>query len=296
MKTTRRRFLKASLATTAACGLARLSIGKDAAAPGPIVDTQVYVGHWPHATLPGEDVSEFIATLRRETVSQAWVGSFDALFHKDIAGVNQRLADTCRQHGNGVLVPFGAINPTLPDWEEDVRRCHETFHMPGIRLHPNYHGYNLDDPRFARLLNLAATRGLIVQLVVCLKTEKYLWLNPRTRAVDLYSLAAVTDMPDLKLVIAGGIDALDNGLAGELSKKKNVYFDIACTGENSRHVSESPLRKLLHQVSSDRLLFGSGAPLYPVETALSKLAQANLIANDRQAIEKNSARKLLAMK
>jgi predicted TIM-barrel fold metal-dependent hydrolase len=292
MNTTRRQFLKSSLATAsiAACGIANRSRAKSASSSNSITDTQIYLGHWPLQSLPNNTPETLRAPLRSNNITQAWTGSFDALFYKDIAAVNERLAETCKRSGDGMFIPFGAVNPTLPDWEDDIRRCHETFHMPGIRLHPNYHGYTLDDPRFARLLNIAATRGLIVQLVASMADETYVWLNPLAPKVDLDPLPnAVAELQGLRVVIAGGVGAVDDTVADELARNEIVYFDVACS-------DESPLKKLIDQVPIERVLFGSAAPLHPMEAALSKLKQADLMGNDRLAIENDNARKLLMMK
>ena len=187
--------------------------------PGVIIDTNVNLSRWPFRRLPGDETPDLVARLRHRNVVQAWAGSFDGILHKDIGGVNARLAAECNTYGKGFLVPFGSINPKLPDWQEDVRRCAQDYRMPGIRLHPNYHGYELKDPVFAELLHVAAASGLMVQLVVSMEDIRTQHPLMRVPPVDLSALAQVVKEPALDPVdpaelVAGAERTADQAAGG----------------------------------------------------------------------------------
>ena len=80
-----------------------------------IIDTNVNLSRWPFRRLMGDDTSDLVAGLKKRNVTHAWAASLDGIFHKDIAAVNMRLVEECHTHGQGILVPIGAINPKLPD-------------------------------------------------------------------------------------------------------------------------------------------------------------------------------------
>jgi predicted TIM-barrel fold metal-dependent hydrolase len=295
----RREFLRTTTVVTTAVASGLLSEparsgetrgAAGSAGGGALIDTNVSLSRWPCRRLPLDETPALVAKLRSQAVKQAWAGSFDGLLHKDIASVNARLTEDCRKQGRGLLVPFGSVNPVLPGWEEDVRRCHEEHKMPGIRLHPNYHGYKLDDPAFSRLLDLACERGLIVQLAVTLEDERTQQRLMRAAPVDVAPLAALlASRPNLRMVLLNWARGVSNALMAKLVAAGQVCFDIA-TVEGVGGVAN-----LLAHVSADRVVFGSHAPFFYLESAVLKLKESALNEPQLSAVRAGNARRLLGL-
>ena len=221
-------------------------------------------------------------------MTQAWVGSFDGLLHRDLGAVNARLAADCAPHGAaGLLVAFGSVNPALPDWREDVRRCREQHRMPGIRLHPNYHGYTLADPRFREVLELAARSGLIVQLVVSMEDERTQHPLMQVPPVDLNPLAGIMPSFPARLIV---LNQRRDAPVKEIAAAGQVYFDFAMV-ERLRGVAT-----LAGQISPQRVVFGSHFPLFNLESAILKMRESELSDGDSQAIREGNAQRLLGTK
>jgi uncharacterized protein len=283
----RRGFIKTAAAAAASIAVESSLIHGAEITTKALIDTNVSLDQWPFRhTKPG-NTSGLVAVLRKQGVAQAWVSSFDALLHQDIASVNIRLADECKQHGAEFLVPLGAINPKLPDWEEDLRRCDEAHRMPGIRLHPNYHGYKLDDPAFKRLLQLANERNMLVQISVIMEDERTIHPLANVPPTDTTPLqTTLKEFPKIRLQLLNAFQTL-KGTDGESLAALGIHFEIATLeGVNG-------IEKLLRQIPISNLCFGSYAPVFYFASAKLKLQESELGGMQMMAICANNAIRLL---
>jgi predicted TIM-barrel fold metal-dependent hydrolase len=223
-----------------------------------IVDTNVSLFRWPFRRLPLDEGLELRAKLVAIGIGQAWAGSYEGLLQRDISKVNERLNAACGDRK--LLIPIGSINPTLPDWEEDLRQCIHEYRMPGIRLHPGYHGYKLDDPRFVTLLQRAAGKKCFIQLTVAMEDERTQSDALRVVEVDLAPLPSLLTRIDNVCVQL--LNYKPNRMLNLLGKIPNLFLDSA------RVEGTDGVPHLVENLPPGRVLFGSHAPFLIPEAAL----------------------------
>lgn len=303
----RRRFLKDSLLSTAAVSIAGPQLlaaqtptenapaARTSKAPG-IIDTNINLFSWPFRALKYRETKTLVAKLKKHRIVEAWAGSFEALLAKDMNGVNARLAAECREHGPGFLIPFGSVNLAWPDWEEDVRRCHEVHKMTGIRIYPGYQPFDLDHPGMESLVRMTSERGLVLQVVFGMEDPRVyhpiITVGPVTFRPLLKAMDAAPNAKVQLLHFASPTQTVD---LPQFMGKANTFVDI------SRFEGNGAIGRMVGTIEGlpsprvpvERIVFGSHAPYFPLETALLKLIESPLDAHQLQAIMQGNARRLL---
>jgi hypothetical protein len=301
----RRSFVKASLMPAAlplAAALATTSAQGDEpvqekASSGPdLIDCNVHLFEWPFRKLKYDRTESLIAKLRKHRITQAWAGSFEAILYKQLDAGNRRLSEECRTHGDGLLIPIGSVNPDWPDWEEDLRRCHEQYHMSGVRLYPAYHGYALDHPEFSRLLSECAKRGLVVQIALRMEDERVHHPAIEVPAVDPAPLVdAWKKASGAKVQLINAAGPLLGNHVATLVRETQITFDIAAVEGNGGvgRLIEGKNPSYRGAIPVERLVFGSHAPFFPCESALLKLFESPLRLEQLEKLVRDNARRLI---
>lgn len=303
-KLTRRRFLNGAVLPAVLVGAPeRAARGEEppggAVSTPDIIDTNVHLFAWPFRRLKYAGTQALVAKLRRHRVTRAWAGSYEGILHKDLDGVNARLSEECRANGAGVLLPFGTVNPALPDWEADVRRCHEQHRMRGIRLYPSYHNYTLARPEVARLLQVAQDRGLVVQLAVRLEDPRVQLPVTRTPSVDVTGLPELlAALPTLRFQLLNAFNATES-LRGPVGRR--LIEQTRATLDISHVEGQGGLARLIAgdadagrpPLPVDRIVFGSHAPYFPCESAVFKLFESPLGRADLEKVMRGNAERFL---
>ena len=245
-----------------------------------IIDTNTHLGHWPFRKLAHSDADSFLRLMDGFGIAQAWVGAFEGVFYRDCGQANRDLLDEIAGHEDR-LMPWAAINPSFPGWEDDLAEAAEAG-MMGVRLYPNYHGYTLEDPCCFDLLAALSERGLPVAIYHKLVDERLHHWRCLVPPTELTLAPLVERFPKLPIICCGV------SLLGLGQLPAGVYV------ETSRIEGTAGIATLTDAIGADSVLFGSHAPYFYLEAGLLKMVESGLSEAQQQAIFHGNAQRIMS--
>ena len=187
--------------------------------------------------------------------------------------------------GDGVY-SFGSVHPLSSNRLEEIKRIKEAG-LKGLKFHPDYQEFFVDDGNMEEVYSLCDKLGLIVAFHA--GWDPY---SPQEIHCQPKALAQVADSyPNLRIIAAhmGGMrvpEEVDKYLVG----KPNVYFDTAFA--TNTHNKES-MEKTIRAHGVDRILFATDFPWSTTSTELALLESTGLTEGEKDAICWENAARLL---
>ncbi|HNW93333.1 MAG TPA: amidohydrolase family protein [bacterium] len=178
------------------------------------------------------------------------------------------------------VLPFGSMHPGFADIRGEFRRIRR-FGLRGIKLHPDFQQFNLDDPAAFPIYDAC---GDDLLLMIHVGDAKFEYSSP-TR------MARVLDrFPRLKVILAhlGGWQRWDE--ARTTLYGRPVYID---TSVALAYMPPERAVELIRAHGADHVLFGSDYPYTTHREELARVAALGLTdAEQRMILGGNAARML----
>lgn len=178
----------------------------------------------------------------------------------DFSGPNDVVWDAYQEHPDH-FVPFFRLNPHR-DYEGEFKRCVERG-FAGLKLHPLSQSFELDDPRVARLLGMAAE----IDLPVLIHTGFGMH-----RVVEPL-LPTVRKHPHLRLILGHSAMTEVVDAVRAFEDYPNVLFETSM-------VRSKDLYLLFRMLDTARICYGSDIPYGDLPSTL----HATLAAADAAAV------------
>lgn len=251
-----------------------------------MIDVNAFIGNFPFRRLAATKPDELQDMLKSENVDCVLVSAIEGIFYEEPQIANEELFTQLTD--KTMFVCVAVLNPTLANWQKSLNRCCEQYQISAVKIHPNYHCYNLTDVAARDLIKVAGEAGLSVIIQMRIhdtRSHHPLMQVPDVSITDIIAVAQA--LPEVKIVL-GGVKWGEATLqAANIKALPNVWLDI------SQIEIVDGLRRLIDVYGTERILFGTHAPFFYVRSAVIKLDEAQLSDEEREAITRRNAEELL---
>jgi uncharacterized protein len=186
------------------------------------------------------------------------------------------------------LLPFPSVHPAAAAPENEVRQI-AAAGFRGVKLHPEYQDFHIDEPRLAGFYGALERSGL----VALFHAGHDIGFPDSDRAAPARILAVHRAYPRLRIVAShlGGFRRWEE-VAAQLVGS-GVWLDTSYT---IGHIPEELLRGILLGHRPDRLLFGTDSPWTDQTEELARFRALGLPAGLAGLVLGENARRLLAQR
>ena len=233
------------------------------------VDANIFVGQYPFRSMARSTVDECTAKLKSLGFDRAVLSPMEAIFQEDSFAAEKRLA--AEIEGDARFIHFKIVNPMRPWWQEDLKRGVGELAIRGIRLCANYHGYALNGPEAAGVLDFAADHDLPVLVMCRMQDYRMQWMFKTTEATSEEIAYILSTRTANKLILAGIHFPEMLQLAEEVNKLENVLLETSRLKGPWR-----AFRKLAERMDLSRVAFGSLWPINLPDCPLEQIKAAHL--------------------
>lgn len=195
--------------------------------------------------------------------------------------------DWSREINDGQIIAFGSVHPEYEDWKKELERIKE-IGLKGIKLHPDYQEFFVDEQRMFPIYEKAFELGLIVVFHAGVD----IGLPPPVHCTPAALRKVVDAFPGGNIVAAhmGGYDCwndVEKYLVG-----RDVYFD---TSYSLDKIGRETFSRIAAAHGCKRILFATDSPWTDQEEEINRLKSFGLSPEAGQAILYGNAARLLGL-
>lgn len=184
------------------------------------------------------------------------------------------------------LICFGSVHPDAQDAVTELERI-KILGLKGIKLHPDYQNFVIEDERLFPIYKKCEELGLIVVFHAGFDplSPDFIHCKPKESA------SVAKKFPDLKFVFAhlGGMN-LFNDVYEYLAGLDNVWLDTAFLAER---IDDKLLTSIIKKHTARRVLLASDLPWQKTSDAIKQIEGLDLSYDEKEWIFSKSAQRLL---
>lgn len=185
------------------------------------------------------------------------------------------------------IIPFGSVYPFSEDWEEELERLKDNG-IKGIKLHPDYQQFFVDDERLFPIYKKIEK----LEFILIFHAGEDFGFPPPYKATP-ERLKKVITLIETPVVCAhwGGL-SMGEDVLKHLCGNDNCYFDTAF-GYGT--MPKDMAKRILDKKGTDKILFGSDCPWNSPSWDIGMLKTMGLTTDEEDKILYKNAEKLLGI-